>query len=841
MSKMNTTTSNSRFGTIRRNALSDNRMSVHNRASGSQMTTMANASTFDVIYGNALSNNVMSVRNPHNESLSDTSTAAVSLPPVARPTAQVTATNNTFGYIQGDAFSHNTSILQNNTMIHHYGPMNPPVQHYRGYIPSKSSLFCGRVGEVRFIVEVLTRGPTDNDSKRARICILGLGGIGKTELVLAVAADDELKRFYSNENLIWISCVPASSPTLLRDALFAALNIPQDTHSTLNDILIHLRSSPPILLILDNFETPWNADNARSEVMRILQDIEQISHVALLVTMQGNHAPCDGIAWVERKIEALEPEASYQLFTKIHTKAHNDAHLFQLLDTLWHMPLAVTLMARHGKRIGCTAQQLMQSFQMTGIEMLGPREGSDRQNSVTISIEMSVQSGPIKREPDALNLLAVVAMLPAGATLESLRCIWATGIWNLDGTLIALVEAALLEQRDTIFLVHPLIQSYILDPTRLPGHVQPSMVCAACQFLAHHNLVDPGQHYYKAHLAARLQEEINLQAILLETSVPTNDTVHALRILAWHHLRTRPHTEVIEHAVFLARQCSDVKLLAETLYVYGAILEQLGRYQESLKQFTLARQIFLNISNTSRAANISLNIALMSASINSDWNEIPLIQQSLHEFESVGDGRGIIRSLVELGCAHARRNNHTAAITDLTRARQMCVGLCTEGANCALELSISYHQLGQNNAAEIWAKIACDERKELGGDTRDSLRYLGRIYISKGHYDTAIESLTESLKICRAHGGPSWIADVLVELGRVWMKKSDSVRAKAHFTEAVSLYQLIEGPKAWDCIMICVFYLDKLTDPSHLPTLDEVRALRVTSHEEDIPIYYREQ
>ncbi|KAJ7600388.1 hypothetical protein C8J56DRAFT_813176 [Mycena floridula] len=802
------------------------------------MTTMANDSTFDVIHGNALSNNVMSVRNPHNESLSDTSTAAVSLPPVARPTAQVAATNNTFGYIQGDAFSHNMSILQNNTMIHNYAPMNPPVQHYRGYIPSKSSLFCGRVGEVRLIVELLTRGPTDNDYKRARICILGLGGIGKTELVLAVAANDELKRFYSNENLIWISCVPASSPTLLLDALFAALNIPQDAHSTLHDILIHLRSSPPILLILDNFETPWNANNARSEVMRILQDIEQIPHVALLVTMRGSHAPCDGIAWVKRKIEALEPEASYQLFTKIHTKAHNDPHLFQLLDTLWHMPLAVTLMARHGKHIGCTAQQLMESFQMMGIGMLGPREGSDRQNSITISIEMSVQSGPIQREPDALDLLAVVAMLPAGATLESLRCIWATGIRNLDGSLIVLVEAALLEQRDTMFLVHPLIQSYILDPTCLPGHVRPSMVNAACQFLVHHNSINPGESSYKADLAARLKEEINLQAILLESSVPTNNTVHALRILAWHHARTRPRTEVIEHAVSLAGQCHDKELLAETLYIYGAIFEQLGRYQESLKQFTLARQIFLDISNTSRAATISLNIAFISGSINPGWNEIPLIQQSIQEFESVGDGWGVIRSLSELGCAHARWNNPTAAIAHLSRARQMCIGLCVEGAHCALELSVSYHRLGQNDTAEIWAKIACDEWKELGGDTRDSLRSLGRIYISKGHYDAAIESLTESLKICRTQGGPRWIADALLELGRAWMKKGDGVRAKAHFNEAVSLYQSFAVRNR---IIVCVFYLDKLTDPSHLPTLDEVRALRVTSHDEDIPIYYREQ
>ncbi|KAJ7592515.1 hypothetical protein C8J56DRAFT_928836, partial [Mycena floridula] len=318
-------------------------------------------------------------------------------------------------------------------------------------MPAKTSLFCGRDSEVRLIVRRLTKKPTIANPKRARICVLGPGGIGKTELVLAVMGDPKIKESYSDENVYWVSCVAASSPALLLDALFGALRITQDPNNTLNDILVQLRSSPAAVLVLDNFETSWNADN-RSEVSQILQDIEQIPHVALLVTMRGNHGPSEAISWTERHIQAFDAETSRQLFTKIDTKAVNDHNLPQLLNILCHMPLAVTLMAQHGKHMGRTAQQLMESFRMTGIRMLGPREGSDRQNSITISIEMSVRSGPIKREPDALNLLAVVAMLPAGATLESLRCIWATGIWNLDGPLIALVEAALLEQRDTIFL-----------------------------------------------------------------------------------------------------------------------------------------------------------------------------------------------------------------------------------------------------------------------------------------------------------------------------------------------------------------------------------------------------
>ncbi|KAJ7600392.1 hypothetical protein C8J56DRAFT_1038006 [Mycena floridula] len=59
---------------------------------------------------------------------------------------------------------------------------------------------------------------------RARICVLGLGGIGKTELVLAVTSDPKTKRFYLDDNLVGVSCIPAS-PALCLDTLYRALGI----------------------------------------------------------------------------------------------------------------------------------------------------------------------------------------------------------------------------------------------------------------------------------------------------------------------------------------------------------------------------------------------------------------------------------------------------------------------------------------------------------------------------------------------------------------------------------------------------------------------------------------
>ncbi|KAJ7593369.1 P-loop containing nucleoside triphosphate hydrolase protein [Mycena floridula] len=261
---------------------------------------------------------------------------------------KITLSANTFGDIYGPAFSNNTS-----TTIHIHAsnsglastsrsllnPSNSSPRYTRGYIPANVTLFLGRDPEVDELVLLLTRAI--GNGKRAHICILGLGGMGKTELAVKVMNHPEIQRCYRLRNLLFIACVQALSASLLLDILFSALDINRETNNTLNAILHELRSSGPLILLLDNFETPLYADGAREQVEQILRDIDQIPHVTLFITMR------------EKKIEPLDPEASQRLFTGIYPEAQCDPELAELLKALAHMPLAVTLMAKLGKTTEC--------------------------------------------------------------------------------------------------------------------------------------------------------------------------------------------------------------------------------------------------------------------------------------------------------------------------------------------------------------------------------------------------------------------------------------------------------------------------------------------------------
>ncbi|KAJ7585550.1 hypothetical protein C8J56DRAFT_892271 [Mycena floridula] len=673
--------------------------------------------------------------------------------------------------------------------------------HYaRGHMPVANKKFFGRDQEIKKIVQVLTGKPLSKSKpcwlrrifttkpasslKCGHVTLLGAGGQGKTETALQVMAHPAIKEYYSKNNSIWVPCDEATSSELFLDVLFNSLAVNQDNPNTLEAILKELHNtSTPIILLLDNFETPWNAPGARGAVTRIMQEVTQFSHVSLFVTMRATVAPCEDIEWEEIKIQALGPEASNQLFVSIYPQLQHDPELPELLKMVGHMALAVKLMARYGKNTGWSAKQLLSGYKSTGTSMLGSAQGSDAQNSVSVSICMSLESSLVKDELNAGQLLHIIARLPSGTTADNLEQWWAPYIENRNGALRVLLEASLLECQTTTYFVLPVIRSYLLDPLQPPDDIHDSMVNTACNFLQQFNSINPGEESFRNDMQVRSIEEINLQAILLQTSEFNTDVIKALCTLALHQYRVRACTEVIQHAVKLVQNIThQQQLVGHTFYCHAVILQSLNRFQESLKQYNLAREAYLAASEPTLAARALAEIADVSVAIDSSFNEIPLLEQTQHDLEAIDE---------------------------------------------------AHHSLQQLDQAEKIAVQTVNERKQIGSYSGWSLGFLGRIYISKAEYNKAIESLEEGLQIAETYGEQRNTANILVELGRAYMKMSRDNDSKRSFSRALVNYGNLEGMERKR--ILCKYYLDKLDDPSKLPTLEEEDALWETSHEEDIP------
>ena len=162
-------------------------------------------------------------------------------------------------------------------------------------MPLKPEIFHGRDDFVKDIARSLLQEET------SRVCILGPGGMGKTSVTLAVVELPVIKERFLGGNCVWVPCIEATSATLFLEILHIQLQVPVDGDKqvTLEKIISALDGSKePRLILLDNFETPWNAPGGtQKQVSDILRKLVMLSHIAIFVTMRGTYPPCDTIEW----------------------------------------------------------------------------------------------------------------------------------------------------------------------------------------------------------------------------------------------------------------------------------------------------------------------------------------------------------------------------------------------------------------------------------------------------------------------------------------------------------------------------------------------------------------
>ncbi|KAG6912966.1 hypothetical protein DXG01_010732, partial [Tephrocybe rancida] len=158
-----------------------------------------------------------------------------------------------------------TAMLAQGSAAHSTSPT-------RALIPANTHIFHGRDTLVAELFGVLVGG------SRRHICLLGPGGMGKTSTSLAVMNHPNLEAHFAEHLRVWVPCVKAPSTALLIDTLCTSLGISTKSGNPLSDILSVLRTSPPIVLVLDNFETPWSAAEGQSEVEQVIRDINRIPH-----------------------------------------------------------------------------------------------------------------------------------------------------------------------------------------------------------------------------------------------------------------------------------------------------------------------------------------------------------------------------------------------------------------------------------------------------------------------------------------------------------------------------------------------------------------------------------
>ncbi|KAJ7095540.1 hypothetical protein C8R44DRAFT_950963, partial [Mycena epipterygia] len=227
----------------------------------------------------------------------------------------------------------------------------------------------------------------------ARVIILGPGGIGKTSLAAAALHQPDVLAKYSCRYF-----VPCHSSATCADLLSSiASHVGLEDGSNLGKkIAQHFSHSPASLLVLDNFETAWEAATSRSEVEAFLSLLADIPHLGLLITMRGAERPAK-VKWSRPFLAPLVPlpdSAALKTFFEIADTDHEESDVRQLLDFTGNLPLASAI----------------SRWKTENTRLLS--DGYDQRSSLDISIMLSFTSS--RMTPEAQDLLSILSMLPDG-------------------------------------------------------------------------------------------------------------------------------------------------------------------------------------------------------------------------------------------------------------------------------------------------------------------------------------------------------------------------------------------------------------------------------------------
>jgi len=674
----------------------------------------------------------------------------------------------------------------------------------RQEIPLKPEIFYGQDDLVEGIAQLLLQEET------SRVCILGLGGMGKTSVSLAVIELPIIKDRFLGGNVIWVPCIEATSVTLLLEILYTQVQVPGDKQVTLENIISELDTpKQPRLILLDNLETPWNAPGGPQKVGNILRKLGRLNHVALLVTMRGRHPPYDTIKWQLKDIKSTNEATCLRIYHDINPGSENDPDVVRLLEALGHMPFAVKLMAKLGAEGQSTAKELLAGWRKSGPDIF---KSDDPEQSMNHSISLSVESNLVQRNPDAITLLGVLSLLPAGTMKENLRW-WAPALETsmIPSAIATLSQAGLLAENkqenstSPVLFVVPVVQSFMQQHDRIAEAIRKQVHSSYCEYVQAHarRFDDPTFPENSKTLAA---EDRNIHCILFcsplsqytQYTVPSDRTMGALIAFSWHRCDTRPNLEIVNHAVAAAKVTGVVRYVASAVWCLGKTYAQLGDHHSSYNHLQEAYGLFntlpLSEVESQRLGGLcGIDLVDTARLALPDYDEVVSVARDV-ETKCAALSDDIIhgRCLVLLGAVyhHAKQLDEALRHLNQARAMLMAAGNTYNLAYAYQIISWVHSDQGSLQAALDAAEEACKLAEFTDNpliQTEISLD-LGRICFNTNRDTKAWQHIEIALMKASYTGNRLTIAQALEYMGYGYLRRGDYQNALGAYEAAAEKY-----------------------------------------------------
>ncbi|KZO89988.1 TPR-like protein [Calocera viscosa TUFC12733] len=700
-------------------------------------------------------------------------------------------------------------------------------------IPPAPSLFFGRDAQVESIIQLLLRDTT------CRIPLLGAGGMGKTSVAAAVINNNRIKDKFG-ENIIFLSCENLTSAEGIIKALAACFGLRHAPRS-LSALLSHLSAPHCVLLVLDNLETVLeSADIHRVE--GFLGAFAQVPGLSMMITMRGTIPP-DGVVWEEqycRPLDRLPLEAARQIWKSL--ARNEDSKLDELLIRLDGLPLAIRLMASQAKLSEMTPIQLLSAYQKEATRLLKNR-GAGRLKSLEVSIQLSLDCRVMTEEPNALQLLSILCLLPDGVPPEVLPEMMSSAMDIIITCATALLQVGLaFREQGRVRVLSP-IRDFILwkyPPTgtllgetgnyfgRLisdyedrPSFPKQQVEAISAEF---GNLSSILIHFWKTPEISKDVESLlwvtSQMAIFSDRTsygdcVPllavakesleaignrpgTGQVARNLGIMLYLQSRHEEASERLSEARMIFEEVGDPPGVAQCMRSLGDVLYHQERYEEAAEKLGDAKATFEAINQPLGAAQCTQTLGNVLIAQSRYEEGAERLKEAKVAFEAIGNHLGAAQCTQSLGNVLSHLSRHKEAAEKLQEAKAAfdINGNRIGAAQCTRSLgNLLYLQSRYEEAADMLrkAKAAFEALGDRPGMAQCAQR-LGDVLSNHGRYEEAAKELSEAKAAFGTIENRLGAAQTLRSLGTLMCMQNRYDDARGYLREAKTVFEAIGDP-----------------------------------------------
>ena len=617
--------------------------------------------------------------------------------------------------------------------------------------------------------------------------VLGAEGMGKSALTIAALRNRRVaSRFGPHRYFVRLDSSRSAAEMIATVA--AALTV--HSASDLKSALFTKLNYAPLLLVLDNFDTPWESDREGAEAF--LEDLLQAAPLtSLCVSIRGADYPSN-IRWnMPIQAQPLGNADSRRAFVSIAgPQFESDRHLYELLHDIDGVPLAVELLALRAVDEP-NLESIAAIWKSERANLVAKGKPDDRTLGVAVASKLAIDNPRVGEQ--ARRLLSLLAGVPGGIALQDVPLVLGASPDEAESAINSACETGLAMDEIGRLRVHSSASEFIR--ANYPPSESDMRRAAGCYLdLAQLGLQIGTEAVLEA--VDRLTPEAGNIASVIESELNQSDPRRAIEaassLVEFYSLTGQGSIGLLDTAAKRALEFGDPVLSAGMHLQAGEIALQRSDHTAAWSSFEQALELYRSADEIEGAANCIARLGDIALVRHDHTLAKKSYDEALALHRSVGSVKGEATCVKSLGDIALERRDDESARRSYEAALPLYrrIGDLLGEANCIKGIGNIALRRRDLQAARMSYEEALPLYREVGDTLGEAncIMGIGDIARRRREHEIAWKSYDQALPLFRQVGSVLGEANCIQSLGDIAHQRRDHNSARKAYNDALAQY-----------------------------------------------------